>query len=178
MEGPRRRPDPAGVAELVEAETVLDARRPRVVAPVVGEVDHADRWHDVVPSKGEGPDVGLCNIDLWQKYGALLLSQKRTEKLTLEGGWMGLALNVGSKSIPIIADDDCWDTYVQFPRFAGLTIASASDMWEWMAGYDGKGDVLRRSPDGRTDWEGTQKWYMNLVGLQGNDMARMSGKTT
>ncbi len=128
---------------------------------------------------GDGPDVGLVNQDLWRKYGSLLLSQKRNNeaKPVLGGGWRGLMLDVGAKSIPIICDYDCWDSYVQFPRFKGLTIAEASDMFEWMAGYDGKGDVLRRSPDGRTDWEGTQKWYMNLVGLQVNDMARLSGKT-
>lgn len=128
---------------------------------------------------GDGPDVGLVNQDLWRKYGSLLLSQKRntTAKPVLGGGWSGLMLDVGAKSIPIICDYDVWDGYVQFPRFSCLTIAEASDMFEWMAGYDGKGDVLRRSPDGRTDWEGTQKWYLNLIGLQMNDQARLSGKT-
>lgn len=128
---------------------------------------------------GDGPTVGLVNQDLWRKYGSLLLSQKRNNesKPVLGGGWRGLMLDVGSKSIPIICDYDCWDSYVQFPNFKGLTIAEASDMFEWMAGYDGKGDVLRRSPSGRTDWEGTQKWYLNLVGLQVNDMARLSQKT-
>ena len=128
---------------------------------------------------GDGPDAGLCNQDLWRKYGSLLLSQKRNNeaKPVLGGGWRGLMLDVGTKSIPIICDYDVWDGYVQFPRFGSLTIAEASDMFEWMAGYDGKGDVLRRSPDGRTDWEGTQKWYCNLIGLQMNDQARLSGKT-
>lgn len=129
---------------------------------------------------GDGPSVGLCNQDLWRKYGSLLQSQKRNNeaKPVLGGGWRGLMLDVGAKSIPIICDYDCWDGYVQFPNFKNLTIAEASDMFEWMAGYDGKGDVLRRSPSGRTDWEGTQKWYMNLIGLQVNDQARLSGKTT
>lgn len=128
---------------------------------------------------GDGPSVGLCNQDLWKKYGTLLLSLKRNNELkpVLGGGWSGLNLDVGAKSIPIICDYDALDGYVQFPNFKNLTIAEASDMWEWMAGYDGKGDVLRRSPDGRTDWEGTQKWYLNLVGLQVNDMARLSNKT-
>lgn len=128
---------------------------------------------------GDGPSVGLCNQDLWRKYGSLLLSMKRNNeaKPVLGGGWKGLMLDVGSKSIPIICDYDCWDGYVQFPNFENLTIAEASEMMEWMAGYDGKGDVLRRSPDGRTDWEGTQKWYFNMVGLQVNDMARLSAKT-
>lgn len=128
---------------------------------------------------GDGPDVGLCNQDLWQKYGALLLSMKRsTDMKDLIGGWKGLSLNVGAKEIPIICDYDTWDTYVQFPRFSALSIAEASDMMEWMAGYDGKSSVLVRSPDNRTDWEATQKWYFNMVGLQNNDMARLKGKTT
>jgi len=128
---------------------------------------------------GDGPSVGLMNQDLWQKYGALLLSQKRNTDLkpVLGGGWSGLELSAGSKAIPMICDYDTWDGYVQFPNFKNLTIAEASDMFEWLGGYDGKGDVLRRSPDGRTDWEGTQKWYMNLVGLNVQDMARASGKT-
>lgn len=126
---------------------------------------------------GDGPDVGLCNQNLYQKYGALLTSMKRFNSLELAGGFKGLELAAGNKSIPIICDYDTWDGYIQFPRFSGLTIAEASDMLEWMAGYDGKGEVLRRSPDGRTDWEATQKWYFNMVGLQVNDMARMSNKT-
>ena len=128
---------------------------------------------------GDGPDVGLVNQDLWRKYGALLLSQKRnnTAKPVLGGGWSGLMLDVGAKSIPIICDYETWDGYVQFPAFAGLTIAEASEMLEWLAGYDGKGDVLRRSPDNRTAWEGTQKWYFNLVGLDVQSMARLRAKT-
>ena len=128
---------------------------------------------------GDGPDVGLCNQDLWQKYGALLTSMKRsTDMKDLIGGWKGLVLQAGSREIPIVCDYDTWDTYVQFPSFKALTIAEASEMVEWMAGYDGKGNVLRRSPDDRTAWECTQKWYMNLIGLQNNSMARMKGKTT
>lgn len=128
---------------------------------------------------GDGPEVGLVNQDLWRKYGALLLSQKRNtdSKPVLGGGWSGLMLDVGQKSIPIICDYDCWDGYVQFPSFKGLTIAEASDMFEWMAGYDGKGDALIRSASDRTAWEGTQKWYFNLVGLDVQQMARLSNKT-
>lgn len=153
----------AQVDDTAEALTEAD-----MIAVVVNALEY-----------GDGPDAGLCNKDLWQKFGALLLSMKRSVDMKdLIGGWKGLSLNVGSKEIPIICDYDTWDGYVQFPRFAGFTIAEATDMFEWMAGYDGKGDVLRRSPDGRTDWEGTQKWYMQFCGLQVNDMARLKGKTT
>lgn len=125
------------------------------------------------------PSVGLMNQDLWQKYGSLLLSMKRNTDLkpVLGGGWAGLELNCGTKAIPIICDYDTWNGYVQFPDFSKLTIAQACEMFEWLAGYDGQENALRRSPDNRTAWEGTQKWYMNLVGLDVQGMARLSNKT-
>lgn len=128
---------------------------------------------------GEGPSCGLLNQNLWAKYGALLLSMKRNTDLkpVLGGGWSGLELNVGSKVIPMICDYDTWDGYVQFPAFDKLTIAQACEMFEWLAGYDGDNNALRRSPTVRTNWEGTQKWYMNLVGLDVQCMARLSNKT-
>ena len=117
--------------------------------------------------------VGRDLLELAKRYGITTYETGKQNK-----GWKGLVLNAGSKEIPIICDYDTWDTYVQFPSFKALTIAEASEMMEWMAGYDGKGNVLRRSPDDRTAWECTQKWYMNLIGLQNNSMARMKGKTT
>jgi hypothetical protein len=50
-------------------------------------------------------------------------------------------------------------------------------MLEWLGGYEGEGNMLIRSASDRTAWEGTQKWYMNLVGLDVQGMARLSGKT-
>ena len=128
---------------------------------------------------GDGPSVGLMNQDLWAKYGALLTSMKRSTELkpVLGGGWSGLELNVGSKNIPIICDYDTWDGYVQFPNFKNLTIAQACEMFEWLGGYEGEGNALIRSGTDRTAWEGTQKWYMNLVGLNVQDMARLRAKT-
>ncbi len=126
---------------------------------------------------GDGPDVVLCNQDLWIKYAALLLSMKRTNDTKLIGGFQGLSINAGNKELAVVCDYDCWDGYVQMPRFGGLTIAQVTEMFEWMQGYDGDNNVLRRSPTVRTNWEGTQKWYMNLCGLQVNDMARMSLQT-
>lgn len=128
---------------------------------------------------GDGPSAGLMNQNLWAKYGALLTSMKRNTDLkpVLGGGWSGLELSVGSKTIPVICDYDAWDGYVQFPNFSKLTIAQACEMFEWLAGYDGDNNALRRSPTVRTNWEGTQKWYMNLVGLDPQSMARLSLKT-
>lgn len=128
---------------------------------------------------GDGVSCGLMNQDLWAKYAALLLSMKRNTdpKANLMGGFGGLELAVGGKVIPIICDFDTWDGSVQFPNFDKFTIAQACEMLEWLQGYDGQNNALRRSPDNRTAWEGTQKWYMNLVGLDVQSMARLSNKT-
>lgn len=124
---------------------------------------------------GEGPSVGLMGKTMWSKYGKLLLSMKRTTDVrpVLGGGWKGLEFMDG---IPIILDHDTWEGYVQLPNMKHLTIAEASDMFEWLKGYE-NGDILRRSPDNRTSWEGTMKWYLQLMGLQVNDSARLSAKT-
>ena len=124
---------------------------------------------------GDGPDVILMGRTMWGKYGKLLLSMKRTTdvKPVLNGGWKGLDFMDG---VPVILDHDCWEGYVQMPNMKHLTIAEASDMFEWMKAYE-NGGVLRRSPSDRSAWEGTQKWYMQMMGLQVNDMARLSNKT-
>lgn len=124
---------------------------------------------------GDGPTVALMGKTMWSKYGKILLSMKRNTdvKPVLNGGWKGLEFMDG---IPVILDHDCWEGYVQMPNLKHFTIAEASDMFEWMKAYE-NGGVLRRSPTDRSAWEGTQKWYMQLMGLQVNDMARLSKKT-
>jgi len=124
---------------------------------------------------GDGPNVIFMGKTMWSKYGKILLSMKRTTDVrpVLGGGWKGLEFMDG---IPVILDHDTWEGYVQMPNLKHFTIAEASDMFEWMKAYE-NGGVLRRSPSDRTAWEGTQKWYMQLMGLQVNDSARLSGKT-
>lgn len=124
---------------------------------------------------GDGPSVCLMGKTMWTKYGKLLLSMKRTTELkpVLGGGWKGLEFMDG---VPVILDFDTWEGYVQMPNMNHFTIAEASDMFEWLKAYE-NGGVLRRSPDNRANWEGTQKWYLQLMGLQVNDMARLSAKT-
>lgn len=124
---------------------------------------------------GDGPNVILMGQTMWTKYGKILLSMKKTAdtKEVLNGGFRGLNFMDG---IPVILDHDCWEGYVQMPNLKHFTIAEASDMFEWLKAYE-NGGVLRRSPDDRTSWEGTQKWYMQLMGLQVNDSARLSNKT-
>lgn len=124
---------------------------------------------------GDGPNVVFMGKTMWTKYGKILLSMKKTAdtKEVLSGGFRGLEFMDG---VPVVFDPDTWEGYVQMPNLKHFTIAEASDMFEWLKAYE-NGGVLRRSAADRTAWEGTQKWYMNLMGLQVNDSARLSGKT-
>lgn len=119
--------------------------------------------------------VILMGETMYKAYGALLLSQKRStsSKPVLGGGWSGLEFMDG---IPVIFDPDCWSGYVQFINLPDLTIGEMSDPMEWLEA-DAHGGILMRSNSNRTVWEGTLKYYYNLVGLRFNSHSRLSNKT-
>lgn len=108
-------------------------------------------------------------------YGALLTSMKRnaTPKPVLGGGWSGLEFMDG---VPVVFDPDTWSGVVQFVHLPSLTIGEMSSPMEWLEA-DAHGGILTRSASNRTVWEGTLKYYYNLVGLRFNSQSRMSGKT-
>lgn len=114
---------------------------------------------------------------LWAKYGALLtgtrMSEAATPKPVLGGGWVGLNFMDG---IPVLCDFDCWSGYVQMINFDALTIAEMSEPFSWLEA-DAYGGILKRSATVRSNWEGTLKYYYNLVGLSFKKLARMSGQT-
>lgn len=126
-----------------------------------------------------GASVLLANSALYAKYGALLSSIKRTADLKeiLTGGWYGLELAVGGgKKSGMMLDFDTWDGYIQMPDFDALTIAEMCEPFAWLEA-DAHGGILKRSASNRTIWEGTLKYYLNLVALKFRSMARMSGQT-
>jgi len=114
---------------------------------------------------------------LWAKYGALLVGTRQSDAATpkpvLGGGWQGLNFMDG---VPVLCDFDCWTGYVQMINFDALTIAEMSEPFSWLEA-DAYGGILRRSPTVRTNWEGTLKYYYNLVGLSFKKLGRMSGQT-
>lgn len=122
-----------------------------------------------------GTDVILMGKDLYQKYGTLLTSMKRSydSKEVLKGGWKGLEFMDGCG---VMLDFDTWEKYVQFVNFSSLTLAEMSNAFDWLEA-DAYGGILRRSPSVRTNWEGTLKYYFNLVGLKFKANGRMSGQT-
>lgn len=120
-------------------------------------------------------NVILTGEALYGKFGALLTGMKKTADLKeiLSGGWRGLEFMDG---VGVMLDYDCWSGYVQFVNFKALTLAQMSEPFDWLEA-DAYGGVLRRSPTNRTVWEGTLKYYFNLIGLKFKALARMSAQT-
>lgn len=123
-----------------------------------------------------GAKVITMGKTLFAKYGALLTSMKRTRDLKeiLSGGWKGLEFMGGD--VGVMLDFDCWDGYVQMIDFDALTLAEMSEPFAWLEA-DAYGGILKRSSSNRTVWEGTLKYYFNLVGLKFKSSGRMSGQT-
>ena len=123
-----------------------------------------------------GAKACLMGETMYNKYGALLLSLKKTADLkeVLSGGWKGLEFMGGQ--CPVILDFDTWSGYVQFVNFDALTLAEMSSPFSWLEA-DAYGGILKRSASNRTIWEGTLKYYFNLVALNYKSHGRLSGKT-
>jgi hypothetical protein len=123
-----------------------------------------------------GAKVITMGKTLFAKYGALLTSMKKTRDLkeVLSGGWKGLEFMGGD--VGVMLDFDCWDGYVQMIDFDALTLAEMSEPFAWLEA-DAYGGILKRSSSNRTIWEGTLKYYFNLVGLKFKSSGRMSGQT-
>jgi hypothetical protein len=112
---------------------------------------------------------------LFQYYGSLLTSMKRTANLSevLKGGWKGLEFMDG---VGVMLDFDTWSGCMHMVDFNDLTIAEMSDPFAWLEA-DTHGGILKRSASNRTVWEGTLKYYFNLVALKFKGMATLRNKT-
>jgi len=122
-----------------------------------------------------GAKVMFMNTGLFAYYGSLLTSMKRAQMTdVLSGGWKGLEF-MGGK-LGVMLDFDTWSGYVQMVDFDALTLAEMSEPFAWLDA-DAHGGILKRSSSNRTVWEGTLKYYFNLVALKFKSSARMSGQT-
>ncbi len=123
-----------------------------------------------------GAKVAFMGPTMFSKYGSLLTSMKKTTNLkeVLSGGWKGLEFMGGQCGVML--DFDTWSGYVEFVDFGALTIAEMSEPFAWLEA-DAHGGILKRSASNRTIWEGTLKYYLNLVALKFKSMARMKGQT-
>jgi hypothetical protein len=121
-----------------------------------------------------GAKVIFMGSKKFSYYGQLLISMKKTTDLkeVLSGGWKGLEFMDG---VGVMLDFDTWNNYVQFVDFDSLTIAEMSEPFVWLEA-DAHGGILKRSASNRTIWEGTLKYYCNLVAKKFKSMGRLSGK--
>ena len=106
------------------------------------------------------PRYIFTNSKLHNKYGAILLSYKKTVDLkeSLVGGWYGLEFNGGADKIAVILDYDVPDTEVYGIDPDSITIGQMTDVG-WLD--QGGGNILRRTD--YAGWQGTMRWYGNLI---------------
>lgn len=123
-----------------------------------------------------GAKVVLMGSTLYSKYGQLLMAYKKSANMTdiLAGGWKGLEFMDG---VGVYLDFDTWDQRVQFVDFDALTIAEMTSPWKWLEA-DAHGGILKRNSSNRTIWEGTLKYYYQLVGKKFRSMGRLNAKTS
>lgn len=123
-----------------------------------------------------GGKVWFMGESLFSKYGQLLTTYKKTADLkeVLSGGWMGLSF-MGGK-VGVMLDPDTWDGYCQLVDFNALTLAEMSKPFVWLEA-DAHGGILKRSASNRTVWEGTLKYYANLVARKFRSQGRLRAKT-
>jgi len=118
------------------------------------------------------PKIVFMGPHGFSKYGQLLTSMKKTADLKeiLAGGWRGLEfMDIGVMLDYDVPERSSADFMVFMVDFDTLTIAEMCEPFKWLEA-DAHGGILRRSPTVRTNWEGTLKYYFNLVGktFQGN----------
>lgn len=113
------------------------------------------------------PDVIFAGVNGFADYGNLLLTYKHTTSLTeiLSGGWKGLEFMGGNCGVML--DFDCPEVSSQnynmyMVDFNTFTIAEMTEPFKWLEA-EASGGILRRSPTIRTNWEGTLKYYANLI---------------
>lgn len=119
--------------------------------------------------------VAFMGQTLFEKYGSLLTSLKRSRDLkeVLSGGWKGLDFMGGD--CPVVLDWDCPDGFVFFENLSVLIRAEGEKPFQWLEGE--KGGILTRSASNRTVWEATMKAYTNLVTTFPKAASRMSNKS-
>ena len=113
------------------------------------------------------PSVCFAGPKGFSKYGSLLTSLKHTADLKeiLSGGWKGLEFMGGDCGVML--DYDCnesskADFSMYFVDFNTFTIAEMTEPFKWLEA-ESNGGILHRSATVRTNWEGTLKYYAELV---------------
>ena len=118
------------------------------------------------------PKVALMGQTLFQRYGSILTSMKKTADLkeVLSGGWKGLDFMGGDCAVML--DYDVPAGFVFFVDFDSITIGEMTPV-SWL---DRGAGVLTKVPD-YAKWEGTMRYYWNVIFKNFRANARLSAKT-
>ncbi len=147
-------------------------------ADMITQFNNARKFSQKFDSMGNpnNKTIIFMGQTLYEKYGSLLTSLKRTADLkeVLSGGWKGLEFMGGQAAV--ILEYDCPEGFVFFVDMSSLMRAELTKPFQWLQG-EGERGILTRSSSNRTIWEATMKYYANLVVTRIKANARMSNKT-
>jgi len=116
----------------------------------------------------------LVNKTLYQKYGDLLTSMRRTVNETdLIGGWKGLEFAAGGGVVGVFLDFDVPDGEMLVINLDTWTICQVGDM-NWLSG--GNGEPLLRLQS-TTTYQAVMVWYVNAFCLAPAANGRETRKT-
>lgn len=115
----------------------------------------------------------FVNNSLYQKYGDILTSMRRTVNETeLLGGWTGLEFAAGAGKVGVFLDYDTPDGEVLIINLDSWTVTQVSDMG-WLE--DPNGSLVRRRDS--ITYQATMVWFTNLLCLAPGANGRLTQKT-
>lgn len=122
---------------------------------------------------GSRKKVWFMGLTLYQRYGSILTSMKRSAdtKEVLSGGWKGLDFMGGESGV--ILDHDTPAGIAFCVDMDELTIGEMTPMG-WLE--EANGGILTRVSN-QAAWEGTMRYYWNVIFLSFQAHARLRQKT-
>ena len=118
------------------------------------------------------PDLIRVNADLYAKYGALLVQNKRfVNTMQLEGGFEGLEFAGGANPVPVVLDYDADEASVEILDMATFTYGEMAPI-----GFvDRDGMVLRNVGGNSANFTAIMRAYGELICLKPRGNARLTG---
>lgn len=118
------------------------------------------------------PDLIRVNSDLYAKYGALLVQNKRfVNTMMLEGGFEGLEFASGTSPVPVVLDYDTDESSVEIFDMSTFTYGQMAPI-----GFlDRDGMVLRNVGGNSGNFTAIMRAYGNLICLKPRGNARVTG---